>query len=238
MVLLGTLINAALIIAGTLIGRALRNIPEKMKETVMYAIGLAVVVLGLQMGFGSQNFVIVIISLVLGTVLGEWADLDQKLNRFGHWIEVKLGAKESKGSIAQGFVTATLIFVIGAMGVIGALESGLSNEHGVLISKGIIDGFTSIILASTLGIGVMLSAAPVFVYQGLIALFATQISLIIPEAALDLFIAEMSATGGVMIVAIGLNLMGVTKIRVANLLPGILVVALAVTVIYQFNLMP
>ncbi|RLQ89666.1 DUF554 domain-containing protein [Planomicrobium sp. Y74] len=238
MVLLGTLINAALIIAGTLIGRALRNIPEKMKETVMYAIGLAVVVLGLQMGFGSQNFVIVIISLVLGTVLGEWADLDQKLNRFGHWIEVKLGAKESKGSIAQGFVTATLIFVIGAMGVIGALESGLSNEHGVLISKGIIDGFTSIILASTLGIGVMLSAAPVFVYQGLIALFATQISLIIPEAALDLFIAEMSATGGVMIVAIGLNLMGITKIRVANLLPGILVVALAVTVIYQFNLMP
>ncbi|RAZ81548.1 DUF554 domain-containing protein [Planococcus halotolerans] len=238
MVLLGTLINAALIIVGTLIGRALRNIPEKMKETVMYAIGLAVVVLGLQMGFGSQNFVIVIISLVLGTVLGEWADLDQKLNRLGHWIEVKLGAKESKGSIAQGFVTATLIFVIGAMGVIGALESGLSNEHGVLISKGIIDGFTSIILASTLGIGVMLSAAPVFVYQGLIALFATQISLIIPEAALDLFIAEMSATGGVMIVAIGLNLMGITKIRVANLLPGILVVALAVTVIYQFNLMP
>lgn len=238
MVLLGTLINAALIIAGTLIGRALRNIPEKMKETVMYAIGLAVVVLGLQMGFESQNFVIVIISLVLGTVIGEWADLDQKLNRFGHWIEVKLGAKESKGSIAQGFVTATLIFVIGAMGVIGALESGLSNEHGVLISKGIIDGFTSIILASTLGIGVLLSAAPVFVYQGLIALFATQISLIIPEAALDLFIAEMSATGGVMIVAIGLNLMGITKIRVANLLPGILVVALAVTVIYQFNLMP
>lgn len=238
MVLLGTLINAALIIAGTLIGRALRNIPEKMKETVMYAIGLAVVVLGLQMGFESQNFVIVIISLVLGTVLGEWADLDQKLNRFGHWIEVKLGAKESKGSIAQGFVTATLIFVIGAMGVIGALESGLSNEHGVLISKGIIDGFTSIILASTLGIGVLLAAAPVFVYQGLIALFATQISLIVPEAALDLFIAEMSATGGVMIVAIGLNLMGITKIRVANLLPGILVVALAVTVIYQFNLMP
>lgn len=238
MVLLGTLINAALIIAGTLIGRALRNIPDKMKETVMYAIGLAVVVLGLQMGFESQNFVVVIISLVLGTVIGEWANLDQKLNDFGHWIEVKLGAKESKGSIAQGFVTATLIFVIGAMGVIGALESGLSNEHGVLISKGIIDGFTSIILASTLGIGVLLAAAPVFVYQGLIALFATQISLIIPEAALDMFIAEMSATGGVMIVAIGLNLLGITKIRVANLLPGILVVAGAVTVIYQFNLMP
>ena len=136
MVLLGTFINAVLIVVGTIIGRALRNIPDKMKETVMYVIGLAVIVLGLQMGFESRNFVIVIISLVLGAILGEWADLDGKLNAFGHWIERMLGAKESKGSIAQGFVTATLIFVIGAMGIIGAMESGLSNEHGVLISKG------------------------------------------------------------------------------------------------------
>lgn len=237
MVLLGTLINAILIVAGTFIGRALRNIPEKMKETVMYAIGLSVVVLGLQMGFESQNFIVVIISLVLGAVIGEWMNLDGKLNDFGHWMEDALGAKkEHKGSIAQGFVTATLIFVIGAMGIIGALESGLSNEHGVLISKGLIDGFTSIILASTLGIGVMLAAIPVFVYQGLIALFATQISLIIPDAALDMFITEMTATGGVMIVAIGLNMIGLTKIRVANLLPGVLVVGLIVTVIYKMNL--
>lgn len=237
MVLFGTLVNAVLIIVGTIVGRALRNIPDQMKETVMYVIGIAVVALGLQMGFESGNFVIVIISLVLGTVIGEWANLEGKLNDFGHWIELKLGAKESKGSIAQGFVTATLIFVIGAMGFIGALESGLSNEHGVLISKGIIDGFTSIILASTLGIGVLLSAVPVFVYQGLVALFATQISLLIPESALDMFIQEMTATGGLMIVAIGLNLIGITKIRVANLLPGIVVVAFIVTAIYQFNMM-
>ncbi|MGI2328441.1 DUF554 domain-containing protein [Planococcus sp. YIM B11945] len=237
MILLGTLINAVLIVVGTLIGRALRNIPEKMRETVMYIIGLAVVVLGLQMGFESGNFIIVIISLVLGAVIGEWMDLDKMLNDFGHWIELKLAVKESKGSIAQGFITATLMYVIGAMGIIGALESGLSNEHGVLISKGIIDGFVSIILASTLGIGVLLSAVPVFVYEGMIALFATQISLLIPEAALDLFIKEMTATGGVMIAAIGLNMMGITKIRVANLLPGVLVVGFVVTVIYQFNLM-
>ena len=189
------------------------------------------------MGFESQNFIIVIISLVLGAVIGEWARLEDKLNAFGRWIERMLGTKESQGSLAQGFVTATLIFVIGAMGIIGALESGLSNEHGVLVSKGIIDGFTSIILASTLGIGVMISAIPVFVYQGLIALFATQISLLIPEAALDLFITEMTATGGVMIAAIGLNLMGITKIRVANLLPGIIVVAFLVTAVFKFNLM-
>ncbi|HSO58738.1 MAG TPA: DUF554 domain-containing protein [Paenisporosarcina sp.] len=240
MVLLGTLINALLIIVGTIIGRLLKNIPENMKQTVMYAIGLAVTVIGLQMGFESGQFLIVIISLVLGAVIGEWIDLDFQLNRFGQWLELKVG-KNKKGeniSIAQGFVSATLIFVIGSMAVIGSLDSGLRNDHDLLIVKGLIDGFTSIILATTLGIGVLLSAIPVILYQGTIALFATQISRFIPEQALALFIQEMTATGGVMIVAIGLNMIGLTKIRVANLLPGILVVAIVVTIAYQFHLVP
>ena len=240
MVLLGTLINALLIIVGTIIGRLLKNIPENMKQTVMYAIGLAVTVIGLQMGFQSGQFLIVIISLVLGAVIGEWIDLDFQLNRFGQWLESKVG-KNKKGeniSIAQGFVSATLIFVIGSMAVIGSLDSGLRNDHDLLIVKGLIDGFTSIILATTLGIGVLLSAIPVILYQGTIALFATQISRFIPEQALALFIQEMTATGGVMIVAIGLNMIGLTKIRVANLLPGILVVALVVAIAYQFHLVP
>ncbi|AQQ54926.1 DUF554 domain-containing protein [Planococcus lenghuensis] len=233
MVLFGTFINAVCIVLGTLLGRVLRNIPEKMKETILYAIGLSVAALGLKMGFESNSFVIIIASLVLGTVLGEWWDLDKKLNDFGRWIETKFGTKESQGSLAQGFVTATLMFVIGAMGVIGALESGLNNEHSVLYSKGALDGFTSLILASTLGIGVLFAAVPVFVYQGFIALFATQISVIVPEVALEFFISEMTATGGIMILAIGLNLLGLTKIRVANLLPGILVAAVIVTGLYQ-----
>jgi uncharacterized membrane protein YqgA involved in biofilm formation len=240
MVLLGTLINAFLIIVGTIIGRLLKNIPENMKQTVMYAIGLAVTVIGLQMGFESGQFLIVIISLVLGAVIGEWIDLDFQLNRFGQWLESKVG-KNKKGeniSIAQGFVSATLIFVIGSMAVIGSLDSGLRNDHDLLIVKGLIDGFTSIILATTLGIGVLLSAVPVILYQGTIALFATQISRFIPEQALALFIQEMTATGGVMIVAIGLNMIGLTKIRVANLLPGILVVAVVVAIAYQFHLVP
>ncbi|QBP42913.1 DUF554 domain-containing protein [Paenisporosarcina antarctica] len=238
MVLLGTLINALLIIVGTIIGRLLKNIPENMKQTVMYAIGLAVTVIGLQMGFESGYFLIVIISLVFGAVIGEWIDLDGKLNRFGHWLESKVG-KNKKGeniSIAQGFVSATLIFVIGSMAVIGSLDSGLRNDHDLLIVKGLIDGFTSIILATTLGIGVLLSAVPVVLYQGTIALFATQISRFIPDQALELFIQEMTATGGIMIVAIGLNMIGLTKIRVANLLPGIMVVAIVVTIVYQFQL--
>src|SRR5690554_1203746 len=166
MILLGTAVNALLIIIGSIIGRFFKNIPEKMKTTVLSIIGLAVAVLGIQMGFETDNFIILIISLVVGAVIGEWLDLDQQLNRFGKWIESKLGKKQSENGIAEGFVTATLIFVIGSMGVIGALDGGLRNDHDVLITKGIIDGFASIILASTLGIGVLLSAFSVFVYQG------------------------------------------------------------------------
>lgn len=227
MILLGSLINALLIVIGAFIGRLFHNIPEKMKETVMLIIGLAVAVLGIQMGFASSNFVIVLVSLVIGTMIGEWIDLEKWFNRFGKWVESLFG-KNSNGTIAEGFVTASLIFVIGSMGILGALDSGLRNDHSILMTKGIIDGFMAAILASTLGIGVMLSAVPVFIYQGLIAICAGAISNYIQQEALDLFIQEMTATGGIMILAIGLNITGLTKIRVANLLPGILCVMLIV----------
>lgn len=228
MVLWGTLINALLIVVGAILGRLLKGIPERMKETVMYAIGLAVAVMGIQMSLESTNFIIVIISLVIGAVLGEWWDLDKQLNRLGQWLERKMSRGGQEGVIAQGFVTATLIFVIGAMGVLGALNSGLRNDHELLISKGIIDGFTSVLLSATLGIGVLLSAVPVFLYQGSIALFATQITRLVPDEAMTLFLSEMTATGGIMILAIGLNLIGITKVRVANLLPSLLIVAVYV----------
>jgi uncharacterized protein len=234
MFLLGTLVNGLLIVIGTLLGKLLHRIPESMKGTVMYAIGLAVIVLGLQMGFKSENFLIVILSLVLGAVLGEWLGLEDKLNAVGNWLERKIGSN-GQGSISQGFVTATLIFVIGAMAIIGALDSGIRGDHDVLYTKSIIDGFTALILTTTLGIGVIFSAVPVVLYEGLIALFATQIDRFVPQALMDQFILEMTAAGGVMIFAIGLNLTGLTKIRVANLLPGILVTAVIVTSIYFYQ---
>ncbi|MEH7251047.1 DUF554 domain-containing protein [Neobacillus niacini] len=239
MFLLGTLVNAGLIVVGTLIGRLLNRIPESMKTTVMYAIGLSVIVLGLQMGLKSDNFLIVIISLVMGAVLGELMQLEERLNQLGLWLEKKMGSigkgAVGNGSIAEGFVNATLIFVIGAMAIIGALDSGIRGDHDVLYTKGLIDGFTSIILTTTLGIGVIFSAIPVFLYQGLIALFATQINTIIPEALMDQFIVEMTATGGIMIFAIGLNLTGLVKIKVANLLPAIMITGIIVTVLYQYH---
>lgn len=233
MFLLGTIVNGLLIIIGTMLGKLLTRIPENMKATVMHGIGLSVMVLGLQMGFKSANFLIVILSLVIGAVIGEALKLEDKLNSVGDWLERKIGSK-GEGSISQGFVTATLIFVIGAMAIIGALDSGIRGDHDVLYTKAIIDGFTALILTTTLGIGVLFSAIPVMLYQGTIALFATQIDKWIPQALMDSFILELTATGGVMIFAIGLNLIGLTRIRVANLLPGILVTAILVAVTHSF----
>jgi uncharacterized protein len=233
-VLLGAFVNAVCIIGGTFLGKLFHRIPEKMKSTVMHGIGLAVMMLGIQMGLKSEQFLIVIISLVFGSVLGELWKVEEKLNTVGNWMEIKVGASQ-EGGIAKGFVTATLIFVIGAMAIIGALDSGLRGDHQVLYTKSIIDGFTSVILATTLGIGVLFSAIPVFFYEGIIALFATQIDRWIPLELMDAFIVEMTATGGIMIIAIGFNLIGMTAIRVANLLPGILVTALLVPIWFYWD---
>ncbi len=234
MFLLGTIVNGLLIIIGTFLGKFFQRISEEMKDAVLKVIGLAVMVLGLQMGFKSENYLIVILSLVIGTAIGEYFGWENKLNSVGNWLENKIGTK-GQGSISQGFVTATLIFVIGAMSIIGALDSGIRGDHAVLYTKAIIDGFTSIILTSTLGIGVLFSAIPVVLYQGTIALFATQIDSFIPKVLMDSFIVEMTSTGGVMIFAIGLNLAGITKIRVANLLPALIITGIIVSIIYGYS---
>ncbi|MEK4045001.1 DUF554 domain-containing protein [Paenibacillus sp. FSL H8-0048] len=234
MVLLGAIVNGIAIIAGTLLGRLLERIPESMKNTVMQAIGLALMLLGVQMGLKSGNFLIVILSLVIGAVAGEWINIEDKFTRVGDWLERRAGAG-GQGSISLGFVTASLVFVVGAMAILGALDSGIKGNHEILYAKSIMDGFIAIILTSTLGIGVMFSAIPVVLYQGAIALLATQITRFVPDALLSDCIAEMTATGGVMIIGIGLNLLGITKIKVANLLPGILVAVLLVVLIHNFQ---
>ncbi|MEK4027452.1 MULTISPECIES: DUF554 domain-containing protein [Bacillaceae] len=234
MVLYGSIVNGLTIVLGAMLGKWLNRIPEGIKGTVMQAIGLAVVVLGLQMGLKSEDFLTVIISLVIGAAIGEILMLDERLNRIGLWLEKKIGKETDETSISQGFVTATLIFVIGAMGIIGALDSGIRGNHEVLLTKAIIDGVTALILTTTLGIGVIFSAVPVVLYQGIIALFATQIDRFVPKEWMDAFIVEMTATGGIMILAIGLNLLGLTKVRVANLLPSLLVVGAIITIQYLF----
>ncbi|WP_332634380.1 DUF554 domain-containing protein [Halalkalibacter flavus] len=234
MVLTGTLVNGLAIVVAAVVGLLVRNIPEKMKTTTMQGIALAVVVLGIGMALKSEQFLIVIGSLVIGGVIGEKIDIEECLNRVGAWIETKVGAKED-GAVAKAFVTATLIYVVGAMAILGALDSGLRGDHSVLYTKSLLDGFSALIFTSTLGIGVIFSAIPVVLYQGGIALLATQINQFVPTVLMDNFIVEMTATGGVMIIAIGLNILGILQIRVANLLPSIVVVAMLVTAMHYIG---
>lgn len=233
MFLLGTLVDGLLIAVGTILGKIFKDIPENMKSTLMYALSVAIMILGVQMGMQTTQFLVVIISLVFGTVIGEYIDLENKLNMLGSKLEKVMGPNSSN-NISQAFITSTLIFVIGAMGIIGALDSGIRGEHGILYTKGILDGFLALILTTTLGVGVIFSAFSVIIYQGSIALFATQINKFVPPEALDIFINEVTATGGVMILAIGLNLSGITKIRVANMLPSVLVTAFIVWIMHIF----
>ncbi|MDY0404128.1 DUF554 domain-containing protein [Virgibacillus sp. 179-BFC.A HS] len=225
MVLIGTLVNGACIIAGSTMGLFLTKIPERFKETVMQGIGLTIILIGLQMALSTDALIIVLLSLLSGAIIGELVRLETLLNRLGGWIGSKFTtAKGSDVSVAQGFVTASLVFVIGAMAIIGALDSGLRNDHSVLITKGILDGFTALVLTSTLGFGVLFSVVPVVLFEGIIALLATQINRFIPQAFLDGLIVELTAVGGLLIVAIGLNMLKLTKIRIGNLLPAIVTV--------------
>ncbi|RWZ54723.1 DUF554 domain-containing protein [Halobacillus fulvus] len=234
MVLLGTLVNGACIFVGTLLGLVFTKIPERFKETVMSGVGLAVILIGVQMALETDNIVIVLLSLLTGAIIGEGIRLEERLEYIGRWIEGKFTKPGQESGIAQGFITASLIFVIGALAVIGALDSGLRNDHEILITKAIIDGFVALVLTSTLGIGVIFSVIPVVLYEGSIALFATQINRWVPQEMLDLFIIEMTATGGLLIVAIGLNLLKITKIRVANLLPALIMVGVVLGVAQWF----
>ncbi|TSB47530.1 DUF554 domain-containing protein [Alkalicoccobacillus porphyridii] len=227
MVLTGTLVNGAAIVVAGGLGLLVQNIPEKMKTTVLQAIALAVILLGIQMGLQTQQFLLVIASLAIGGVMGEWIGIDSYLNQFGRWIEsvIKPAKSGESGKVAQAFVTTTLIYVVGAMAVLGSIDSGLRGDHSLLYTKAMLDGLSAIIFASTLGVGVLLSAIPVILYQGSIALMATYIAVIVPDYFLNQFILEMSAVGGIMVVAIGLNILGLTAIRVANLLPALPVLA-------------
>lgn len=227
MILLGTLVNAIAIIIGSLLGKLLSGIPEGMRQTVLQAIGLAVIILGLTMSFGTKNFLLLIFSMVLGSIIGEALKIETRLNQLGEWLERKMGGSK-QGSIATGFVTATLVYCIGAMAVLGAMDSGLRNNHDILYTKSMLDGFSAIIFTSTLGIGVAFSAVPVFLYQGAIALLSTQIYSIVSKEMLDMILVEVTAAGGLMIIAIGINILEIRKINVANMLPALVVAAIGV----------
>lgn len=218
--MLGTIVNALAICIGTLVGVILRSgIPNKYKETSVAALGLAIVLIGLKGAWETNNALILIAALVLGGIMGEALGIEDRLHLFGQRAERYLG---KGGNVGEAFVTATLVYCVGAMAIMGSLQSGLSGNHETLFAKSLLDGISSVFFASTLGVGVALSAVSVFIYQGAITLGAKWLSVLISAP----MISEMNAVGGILVVAIGLNILEIKKIRVGNLLPAILVAAL------------
>lgn len=224
----GTLVNVAAICAGSLVGAFLtRGIPDNIKRTLTQGLGLSVILLGLQMAFKTENVLIVISSLAVGGIVGELARIEERLDNLGRWIEEK-AAKKVPGSgeqnMARAFVMASIVFCVGAMAVMGSIEDGLTGQHNILFAKSVLDGIASVVFASTMGIGVIFSSVPVLLYQGGITLAASAASTYLS----DRVIAELTATGGLLILGIGLNILELAKIRVGNLLPAIFFAAVFV----------
>jgi hypothetical protein len=217
--MLGTIVNALAILAGSLVGLLFtRGIPDNYKEIVMNGVGLAVVLIGLKSALVSDNLMVVIFSVIIGALLGEFLKIETHLENMGNRLEKAVVSRSSDTrSFARGFVTASLVFCVGSMAIIGSLESGLTGNHQTLFAKSILDGVTSIIFASALGIGVAFSSIAVFLYQGSITIMAFFLkNFLVPET-----IGQMTSVGGLLILAIGLNLLKITTIKVGNLLPGI-----------------
>ena len=214
----GTLVNTLAIIAGSLVGILLRGgLPEAYRLTVIQAIGLAVILIGFRGALGCDQILLVIFSMACGAVIGTALKIEERLDGLGRLLERRLS--RNGDGLARGFVTASLLFCVGSMAIVGSLESGLTGNHQTLLAKSVLDGISSIVFASTFGIGVMFSAASVFVYQGLITLSATLVkALLVPEV-----VTQMSAVGGLMIAAIGFNLLDFQRLRVGNMLPGIFI---------------
>ena len=215
----------AAIAAGALVGLLVkRGLPEKWQQTMMSGIALCIFVIGLQMALGTANIIITIVSLASGAIIGEAIGIEDRLNELGQWIGSKVAGKEEGAAkrIAEGFVSATLLFCIGAMAVVGSIQDGLAGDHTTLFAKATLDGIISVVLSANLGIGVMFSAVSVGIYQGAITALAGFLEPFIAGGVLT----EITAVGGVMIMAIGTNMLNVTKIRISNMLPGIVTAAI------------
>ncbi|MTI80682.1 MAG: DUF554 domain-containing protein [Firmicutes bacterium] len=221
--MLGTIVNVAAITAGVCVGTIFKKgISTKAQDTIMQGLGLVVVLIGLKIAWQTQNEIILILSLALGGMLGEYLAIEDKLENIGRWLESKVGANH--GAVAKAFVTTSLIYCVGAMAIMGAIEDGLTGQPKTLFAKSAIDGISSIIFTTTMGIGVIFSVIPVFIYQGSITLLAEYVKVFLTSG----MITEMNATGGLLIIGIGINILGIKKIKVGNMLPAVIFAVLLV----------
>ncbi|MFP4037376.1 MAG: DUF554 domain-containing protein [Desulfobacteraceae bacterium] len=216
--LLGTIVNTLAIIAGSLLGVFFgRFIPERHSDTVIQAVALAIIMMGIKMAWGAEDVILIICSLAIGGALGAVIGVEERLERFGNKLQQRF--RGSGEGISEAFVFTSLLYCVGSLAIVGSLESGLEGNHEVLFAKSVLDGVGSVLFAATMGIGVLFSSIPVFLYQGSIAVTASfGKALLIPEV-----IGQMSAVGGLLIMGMGLNMLGATKIKVGDILPAIFI---------------
>ena len=219
--MLGTVVNTIAVVIGAVIGLFIKKgLSEKLTDALMKGLGLCTLFLGIQGSLRGENSLVLIISIVAGTIIGELVNLEDKISLLGIWLEKRVKKENgAKNSVAEGFITASLLFCVGALAVVGSLQSGLSGDYEMLFNKSTLDFVTALILASTLGVGVVFAAGFVFVYQGSITLAAQWIAPFLSERIIN----EMTCVGSVIIIGLAFNMLGITKLRIMNYLPAIFI---------------
>ncbi|QYK50886.1 MAG: DUF554 domain-containing protein [Anaerolineales bacterium] len=234
--MLGTIINIITVLVGGTLGLFFgARFPERMSQTIVAGLGLFTLAIGARLSLDSENVILVLFSLLVGGVLGELMNIEDRLEQFGAWLQKRFAAKAEGGSalFVRGFLTASLVFCIGPMAILGSIQDGLSGNYELLAIKAVLDGFASIVFASTLGIGVLFSALVVLLYQGGISLLAQQAQTLLSDA----MITEMSAVGGILLLGVAVSsLLEIKKIRVGNFLPALAIAPLIVAVMNALGL--
>lgn len=216
--MISPVVNALAIVVGGLVGLLFKKgIPERMSQTLMKALALCVVFLGVKGMLEKEHTMMLILAMVLGGLIGEGLELDAKIHKLGDWLESRFRQEKGASNIADGFVSATLLFGVGAMAIVGSLQSGLTGDHTTIFTKSMLDFVAAIIFASTKGVGVLFSAIAILIYQGSIVLTAYWLAPVLTAPT----ITAMSAIGSLIILALGLNMLEITKIKVMNLVPAI-----------------
>ncbi len=227
----GTLINVGTILVGTAIGSSAGSrLPSRMRRIVLYGIGLVVILIGFQMAVRTQNILVVLGAVLIGGIIGELLRIEDRLEQLGQFFQAKF-SKGSEQSIAEGFVTASLVFCVGPMAILGSISDGLSGDYSLLSVKAVMDGFASIAFGASMGWGVGLSAISILVYQGGLTLAAG----VLPGALSDAMITEMTATGGLIIIGVGIKLLDLKDLPLANLVPAIAVAPTILALIPVFK---
>jgi hypothetical protein len=227
--LTGTIINTIAVLVGGTFGAFLGSrLPDRIRQTVIHGVGLMTLIVGMQMALKTENILIVLGSVLIGGILGEWWRIDDGLDRLAGWLEQKANRFPflTRGDFTKGFVTASLVFCVGPMTIVGSMQAGISGDSTLLILKSVLDGFTSIMFAASMGMGVTFAALTVLLLQGGLTLGAGIFQGILSEA----MVTEMTATGGVLLLGLGFIMLEIKKIRVANLLPGLAIAPILVPI--------